>query len=484
MINFHIIARLLSIMAFVQTTLLITAMIVGICWQETHLENFVIAAIISFVVAMALHMYGRKPSTKMTRREGYLSVVLTWLLFSVLGSIPFALSVENIRVSEAFFEAMSGFTTTGATIMTNLDEQPHSLLMWRSMSHWFGGLGIIFFTIALLPSIRGGAIKLFAAEATGLKLGKLHPRVNTTARWICTIYIFLTLVCTGAYYLSGMDIFDATNHAMSTIATGGFSTHDSSIAYFQSPLIEYVACFFMFVSGMNFTLIYIVLAKHKFNQAFSNSELKAYAAIMVCTTLIIAAYSIATSGNIEAGFRNSLFQVVSLQTTTGFVTYDFTLWPAAIVVLIYLTAIIGPMAGSTGGGMKCVRIVSSFKLLSNELNHLLHPRAVLPIRIGENTLSGTVIRTVFAFFVVYVLLLIISIIAYLCMGLPLLDAYGVSASLLGNIGPALGHEVNSAGLMNMLPDAGLWLGSFLMLAGRLEIFAVLLPLFPAFWKKD
>ena len=163
-------------MAFVQTTLLITAMIVGICWQETHLENFVIAAIISFVVAMALHMYGRKPSTKMTRREGYLSVALTWLLFSVLGSIPFALSVENIRVSEAFFEAMSGFTTTGATIMTNLDEQPHSLLMWRSMSHWFGGLGIIFFTIALLPSIRGGAIKLFAAEATGLKLGKLHKK--------------------------------------------------------------------------------------------------------------------------------------------------------------------------------------------------------------------------------------------------------------------------------------------------------------------
>ena len=247
---------------------------------------------------------------------------------------------------------------------------------------------------------------------------------------------------------------------------------------------KYLVCIFMFLAGVNFTMIYVVFLKRRFSLVWYDSELRTYLFIFLMLVVIIMGYEVFQGYNVGETLRRTVFQVISLQTTTGFLTYDFALWPMPITLLIFFSAIIGPMAGSTGGGLKCIRLVTAYKLLLNEVHHLLHPRAILPVRIGTSTIGGTVIRTVFAFFIIYFILLLFSIIAYLCMGLPLFDAFGISFSLLGNIGPAVGHVVGATGQMNMLPDVGLWWGSFLMLAGRLEIFAVLLPLIPAFWHKD
>ena len=485
MINLRIVARILSSLALLEALLLLTTLGVALFYAETRLYPFIVTAVLAAAIGAGLMYYAKDAPQKITRRDGYLSVVLTWVMFSLIGAIPFILYSDNPRVSVAVFEATSGFTTTGATALTNLDTMPHSLLFWRSLMHWLGGLGIIFFTIALLPSISGGSVKLFAAEATGLKIGKLHPRVSTTARWIWGIYLMLTALCFAAYWLAGMPTFDAINHAMSTIASGGFSTHQASFGFYDSPAIEAVAVAFMWLAGINFTMIYMLLLRRRWREFFSSDELRLLLLLMVTLILVMLGEDILRGGNVWESLRSSVFTAVSIQSTTGFITTDYMVRYSSIVWLfVFVVGVIGPMAGSTGGGIKCVRLITAIKILFGEFRQILHPRAVLQVKIGGASAPTNVLRTMFAFFVAYIMLLIFATAAYLLMGLQPLDALGVAASMLSNVGPAIGHQIGATGSLDVLPDVGLWLSSLLMLIGRLEIFAILLPFVPAFWKDN
>lgn len=484
MINYKIIARILCSMAIMESILLAMALAVGIFYGETMLSNFYWSVIISSSIAIALHFYGKGSQGRMTRREGYLSVAATWLMFTIIGSLPFILGCSTGRLSEAFFEAVSGFTTTGATALGNIDTLPHSILFWRSLMHFLGGLGIVFFTVAMLPTLGTGATKLFAAEATGVSVGKLHPRIRTTARYIWGIYISLLVACMLSLKIAGMGWFDAVNHAMSTVSSGGFSTHQESIGFFHSPAIEYVLILFMFLSGVSFTILYFLFIKHNFKYVFGDGELRTYIYILSGSTALITVCLFFDSGSDSSDFRNAFFHVVSIQTTTGFTTDNFMEWPRLAWIILLVISVIGSCSGSTAGGVKCVRLMAALKILQNEFKRILHPKALLPVRIGQHTIAEDIIRTIFAFFTIYIILAIISTMCYTIMGLPLLDAFGVTIALLGNIGPALGHTIGAVNPMGLLPDEGLWIGSFLMLAGRLEIFVFILPFFPKFWKND
>lgn len=484
MINYKIIARILCSMAFLETILLAMALAVGLFYGEAELSNFYWSLAISLATAVALHIYSRDLTGRMTRREGYLSVAATWVMFTIIGSLPFILGCSTGRLSEAFFEAVSGFTTTGATALGNIDTLPHSILFWRSLMHFLGGLGIVFFTVAMLPTLGTGATKLFAAEATGVSVGKLHPRIKTTARYIWGIYISLLVACMLSLKIAGMGWFDAVNHAMSTVASGGFSTHQESIGFFHSPAIEYVLILFMFLSGVSFTVLYFLFIKHNFKYVFGDGELRTYIYILSGSTALITVCLFFDSGSDSSDFRNAFFHVVSMQTTTGFTTDNFMAWPRLAWIILLVISVIGSCSGSTAGGVKCVRLMAALKILQNEFKRILHPKALLPVRIGQHTIAEDIIRTIFAFFTIYIILAIIGTMCYTIMGLPLLDAFGVTIALLGNIGPALGHTIGAVNPMGLLPDEGLWIGSFLMLAGRLEIFVFILPFFPKFWKND
>jgi len=483
MLNIRIIFRSISQVCLIETFMLIIAIGAGLFYRETSLMHLIIPAIVAFTLGCLLMYASRGERGKLTRRDGYFTVAVTWVIVSIIGALPF-IPFSHGRLGIAFFEAFSGFTTTGCTAIAFPELLPHSLLFWRSFMHWLGGLGIVFFTIALLPSIKGGAVKLFAAEASGLNSGKLHPRISTTARWIWSIYISQTILCTTALFLAGMGGFDAVNHAMSTVASGGFSTYSDSIGHFNSAAIEWVEIFFMFLSGINFTLLYYVFIKRHFRELPKNGELRAYTSCVIGVFLFVCACLLVNVGLYGFNFRQILFQVVSMFSTTGFVTTEYTAWPFVALIVFFVFALIGPMAGSTGGGIKMLRVVTAWKLMVNEFRHILHPRAILPVRMGEHTVSENLIRTIFAFFTLYLLSILLAMIVFLLMGLPMLDAFGVSASMLSNIGPAIGHSFNSLTSFDILPDAGLWFSCILMLAGRLELFVVILPFIPSFWRED
>lgn len=485
MLNSKLICRVLGTLLFFETLLLIVAFCTGLLYHETDYATFGIPIIATLLLAIALKWYGRKADNRMGRRDGYLIVSLTWVLFSLMGTLPFLIGGHETRFAAAFFESMSGFSTTGASIFNHIDTLPHSILFWRSLSHWFGGLGIVFFTIAVLPQMGLGDLKLFSAEATGVKTGKLHPRVQTTARWLWTIYLLLTVVCAVSLYLAGMNTFDAINHAFSTVSTGGFSTHQLSLAYFQSPLIEYIITLFMWLGGINFALLYLFFIKRRWRDVIKDGELKCYLAIVgfaiVYTTAVLYFFD---NYGLEESFRLAAFHTISLQTTTGFTTSDFMMWHTSSWMLLFFVSFCGACAGSTSGGIKCVRIFTAYKMLINEFKHILHPRAVIPIRINQTSLSYTVGQTIFAFFVAFFVLFFLGCTAMVCMGLPLLDAASLAMASFCNVGPSIGWVVGPLDSWSVLSDGVLWVNSFLMLAGRLEIFSLLLPFVPAFWRDN
>ena len=483
MVNKKIIFKVIGTLLVLEVLLLLICLGVGMMYGETDYLTFGLPAAVTFLVALFLKYLGRNAENRMGRRDGYLIVSLTWVVFSLVGMTPFLIGGYEPRVAAAFFESMSGFSTTGATIFTNIDSLPHSILFWRSLMHWFGGMGIVFFTIAVLPQMGAGDLKLFSAEATGLKTGKMHPRISTTARWLWSIYVFLTLACAGSLYLAGMNVFDAVNHGLSTISTGGFSTHQDSIAYFHSPLIEYIVTLFMFIGGINFTLLYLFFIKRRWHDVFHDGEFRCYVAIMLSVALYSTVMLFFKHGYpLEESFRLSFFHTLALQTTTGFTTHNMMEWHPSIWMLLMFVTFTGSCAGSTSGGVKCVRILTAWKLLVNEFKHILHPRAVIPVRLNHTALSSTVGKTIIAFFVAFFLLMMGSSIILVWMGFPLLDSVGISLTAFSNTGPCMGWQLGPLDAWAELPDGALWLTSFLMLAGRLEIFSLLLPFVPAFWK--
>lgn len=474
------------------TLLYLLALLMSICFGmsywfnegSTHLA-FGIPMLIAFVAGALLQYFGRHAENCMGRRDGFLIVSLTWIVFSVIGMLPLIISGCQPRVSAAFFETMSGFTTTGATALDNIDSLPYSILTWRSMTHWIGGMGIVFFTIAVLPNMGDGGTKLFSAESTGLKIGKLHPRISTTARWMWSLYLLLTLTCTAAYYWGGMSLFDAVNHGLSTIGTGGFSTHQDSIAFFKSNRIEWIATLFMFIASINCTLLYLFFVKRRFKDVWHDGELRCFLVIFFTAALSITGILYFVEGiDIMSSLRIAFFNTVSLQSTTGFSDEDFMIWHPTIWLILSFISIIGACAGSTSGGLKCIRVLMVWKLTKTEFRQMLHPHAVLPVRINNTQITAQMGRTVFAFFVVYFILIMVACFFMVAMGHTLLDSFGLAISSFSNIGPSIGHQVGPLGSWSCLNDATLWINSFLMLAGRLEIFSLLLPFTPAFWRDE
>ncbi|MBP1839083.1 TrkH family potassium uptake protein [Formosa algae] len=443
----------------------------------------------------AIVMYNTRDHKKeINKREGYIIVTFGWLVMTLSGTLPYIITQSIPNFTDAFFETMSGYTTTGSSILHDIEIIPHGVLFWRSLTHWIGGMGIIVLAIAILPLLGIGGMQLFAAEAPGPSGDKLHPRITDTAKRLWLIYFGYTIAETLLLWAAGMTFFDAINHALATLSTGGFSTKNASVAYWNhQPIIQYIIILFMYLAGANFVLSYFAF-KGKVQKIIKDEEFKLYTAFIAIFTIIVAliiyfradlGMSTITHpmvwGQAESAFRHALFQVLSIITTTGFVSADYTLWTHFLVVFFFGIMFLGGSAGSTSGGVKVVRHLIMIKNGFIEFKRSLHPNAVLPVRYNNKAVSGEIVFNVLAFFILYMLSFIIGALVFSMLGINFESAVGLSASSLGNVGPALGNfgpVTNYAAL----PAFGKWWCSFLMLIGRLELFTVLVLLTPFFWR--
>ena len=481
--NVKIIYRILGCLLFIEATFMVLCTLMSVYYQEDDLSAFIFSTLITTGAGIPLVYAGKGAERKLSRRDGYIIVTFAWIIISIFGTLPYYISGYIPNITNAFFETMSGFSTTGASILNNIESLPHALLFWRSLTQWIGGMGIVIFTIAVLPIFGVGGVQLFAAEATGTKLDKVSPRISVTAKWIWTIYLGLTIAATVALSLGGMSVFESVCHAMSTTATGGFSTRQGSIAAFNSSYIEYVILIFMFLSGINFSLLYLFFLKGKVRKLFQDTELKWYiSTVLFFTVLITIGLLISSSISIEEAFRKASFLVVSLQTTCGFITADYMQWAPPLWMLTTIITYCGACAGSTSGGIKCIRSVIMARIAKNEFKHIIHPNAVLPVRVNRTVVSSTTKSTVLSFMVVFLLLVFAGWFTMMVIGLDFDDAYSVVISSLANVGPGIGM-CGPAFSWDALPDAAKWLSTLFMLIGRLELFTVLLLLTPGFWRK-
>ena len=483
MINFKTIIRIIGILLLLETVMFLVCSSVSFYYRESDMLDFWKAGGITAGIGLLLAALGKGGERQLTRRDGYVLVSFAWVAFSLFGMLPFYIGGYIPDIADAFFETMSGFSSTGATILDDIESLPHGILFWRSMTQWIGGLGIIMFTIAVLPIFGVSGLQVFAAEASGPTHDKVHPRIGITAKWIWSIYTSITTLLVCLLMLGGMDWFDSICHAFATTGTGGFSTKQASVAYYNSPYIEYVISIFMFISGINFTLV-LLFVNRKFKKFISNAELKFYFSSVVFFTAVIAIALYYTSPmGMEESFRKSLFQVISLHTSTGFATDDYMQWSPVLWGLLTIIMLMGACAGSTTGGLKCIRMVILTKVSRNEFKHILHPNAILPVRINKQVISSSIVSTVLAFCFIYITIIVISTLLMMTMGVGAEESIGCVISSIGNMGPGLG-ETGPAYSWNALPDAAKWLLSLLMLLGRLELFTVLLLFTPDFWKRN
>lgn len=480
-LNLNIIIKFIGILLVIEGLFMLSALPFSIYYEE-NLMPIIYAANITLVSGGIMWLLTRNyKDQNVGRREGFIMVSLTWVAFSLFGALPFYISKEIPSYTDAFFETMSGFTTTGASVLTDIESVSKGLLFWRSMTHWMGGMGIIVLSLAVLPLLGIGGMQLFIAEVPGPVPDKLHPRVTETAKRLWAIYVLITFAEIIFLMFGGMPFFDSICHSFGTMATGGFSTKNDSIASY-SPYIQYVITFFMILAGMNFTLHYFAL-KRKFQKVISNEELKAYLFIIFSTVIVITIFLVFMSDyNVEKAFRDGIFQVVSIITTTGYVSADYLQWPVYLWFLIFLLMFIGGCAGSTGGGTKVARQLLLFKNTILELKRMIHPRAVIPVKLNKKNVSQEIVTNVMAFVIIYVFIFIISSVLMSFIGLDFETAVGSVAASLGNIGPGIG-DVGPVDNYSAISDTGKWFLSLLMLLGRLEIFTVLLLITPYFWRK-
>ena len=430
-------------------------------------------------------LLGRKTEKRLGKREGYIIVALVWIVFSLFGMLPFYLSGAIPTITDAFFETMSGFTTTGSSILTDVETLSHGLHFWRSLTHWLGGMGIIVLSLAILPFFGIGGMSLYTAEATGATYEKLRPKIRDTAKLLWGIYVLLTAVEALCLSLLGMDVFEAICHSFSTLATGGYSTRNAGMAAF-SPAIQYVVTIFMFLAGINFSMLYF-LFKGKFNRLKEDEELHWYVGAVVVLTVVMTLALLFLdksypSNDVEKAFRDSVFVVVTLMTTTGFSGVDYTLWHPLLLCIAIFLLFTGASAGSTAGGMKWSRLAFMFKNVRCEFMRLIHPNAIIPVRMNGKVVNSSVANGIVAFLFVYMVTVLLGTIVFTFFGLPLSEAFGAAATSIGNVGPGLGLS-GPAGNFALMPVPVKWIMSFFMLLGRLELFTVLLIFTPSFWGK-
>jgi trk system potassium uptake protein TrkH len=473
--------------------LMLLSALVSYSYQDGVAFEITLAAFLVLSIGALSMLFGRQHEKQIQKREGYLIVSLGWILMAVSGTIPYLLTGTFTDFASSFFEAMSGYTTTGASVLNDIEVLPKGVLFWRSTTHWIGGMGIIVLAIAILPFLGIGGIQLFTAEAPGPGGDKLHPRITDTAKRLWLIYVVYTCLETLLLWLAGMSFFDAINHAMSTVSTGGFSTKNSSIAFWNDqPLIQYIISFFMLLAGTNFVLSYFIFTR-KFQKIIADEEFKVYLSFifvftLLATVVILNQESIAVLGNsfswtqIETSFRAALFQVIAVITTTGFVSADFTQWTPFLTVVFFGLMFLGGSSGSTSGGVKVVRHMLMIKSGFLEFKRALHPNAIIQARYNNKTVSDSIAYNILGFFILYMLSFIIGAVGFGSLGINFESAVGLSASTLGNVGPALG-DFGPSSTYAALPQSGKLWATFLMLLGRLELFTVLIILTPFFWRK-
>lgn len=485
MVNTKLVYKVIGSLLFIEAIMMLSCLLVSVYYKEDDIPAFLITIAMTVLAALWLKYKGYQAENSMGRREAYLLVTLIWIIFSALGALPFVISGYLTSYTDAFFETMSGFTTTGATIFDDVEALPHGLLFWRSLTHWIGGLGIIFFTIAILPSLVGGNVKVFSAEATGPIKSKMHPRLSTTAKWIWAIYLIITVGCGVCFWLFGMGIFDSINYSMSIAATGGFSTHNASISFFGSAAIDYTAIIFMIISGINFSLLYMLMFKGKVKDFFRDAELRFYIMVIVISAVFIA-YMLTTRNGVvpSDSIRYALFQISSFISTTGLFNTDAGLWPHITWIVLTICMALGSCAGSTSGGIKCIRGAMLVRIIRNEFKHLLHPRAVIPVKLNGNNIPYQAQATLLAFLTLYGTACFVAFFLFKIMGIENTDAITIAISSASNAGPALGANIGPTMSWSTLPDAAKWVCSALMLMGRLEFLSVIVLFTPAFWKKN
>jgi len=481
-INVKVIIKVIGFLLVIEGLFMFLSLPFSIYYGEGESLAILYSGLITIVCGAILGISTRKHPKNIGRKEGYVIVAITWIIISLFGTLPFLLSGTISNFTDAFFETMSGFTTTGATILTDIEALPKGILFWRSMTHWIGGMGIIVFTVAILPILGIGGMQLYSAEMPGVTKDKLHPRITETAKRLWAIYLIFTVVETILLMLGDMSLFDALCHSFGTVATGGFSTHNASIAGF-SPYIQYVIILFMILAGTNFTLHYFAM-HGQLRKVWQSEEFRYFIYIILAGTVIITmVLAFGQKGVLfEDAFRSAFFQVVSIITTTGYITDNYLLWPHMIWFLIVLMMFVGGMAGSTGGGIKVVRQLLLLKNSLLELKRLIHPQAIIPVRMNGKVVSQDIIFKVMAFFLIYIIIFIMGSTLMALIGLDATTAIGATAATIGNIGPGLGH-VGPVDNYAFIPSVGKWILSFLMLLGRLELFTVLILFSPAFWKK-
>lgn len=482
MINGRFISRVLG--SVLQLTALFLLICAGISWGygEEDLKAFLLSALITAAFGGILLCFGRKAPRVFSPRNGYLLVTATWILWSLAGTLPFLIGGYETSFSAAYYECMSAFTSTGFTILDNIDSLPHGILFWRALMQWIGGLGIVFFVIAVLPSFGGTGVHIFAAETTGIATDKLHPRIGVTSRRIWALYIILTITETLLLQLGGMPLFDSFCHSLATTATGGFSTHQAGISCYDSRYIQYVIAIFMFISGISFVTLYALFSgkKRKLTQC---DELKWYIGSTVfCTLFITLALTILSGRDWEPAFRAAFFQVTSFHTSTGFVSENTNQWPSCTWLILLFLMFSGASSGSTSGGTKCIRLLVLTRAIRNEFRRIVHPNAVLPLRIGRQAIAPQTVLTVVIFLLIHIIAALISTFIFLECGYSFMGAFSYSMSCIGDTGAALAEFGGSS--CSFLSPTLKWFSSFLMLLGRLEFFTILLLFTPQFWKRQ
>jgi trk system potassium uptake protein TrkH len=452
-------------------------------YNDGTMNLFLTSAVIVFLLGMVIFLPVRKVRQELRLRDGFLIVTACWLSLALVGALPFILlPYPEISYVDAVFESMSGLTTTGATILTNIEELPRGILYYRQQLQWLGGLGIVVLAVAILPMLRIGGMQLYRAETPGpLKDSKLTPRITETAKALWMIYLGITILCALAYWLGGMSMFDAVGHAFSTVAIGGMSTHDAGFSWFDSPTLEAIATIFMVVAGINFAIHFTSWNRASAQPYFNDPELKVYASLLLglATLTTIALYLLGTYDSIAESARYASFQVVSIMTTTGYTTTDFSIWPGFVPIMLICIAFIGGCAGSTCGGMKVIRIMLLYRQAIREIRRLIHPHAVIPVKIAGRKTSATVMDAVWGFFFLYVASFVMITIVLNGVGVEPVTAYAAAAACLTNLGPGLGDVSANYASLNSTAKVIL---SFAMLMGRLEIFTILVLFTPAFWR--
>lgn len=493
-LNYKIIFHFFGLLLLFNGGFMMVATLISLIYKDGVTLKLFLAGLATLLLG-AIAMFGTKKHRKeMNKREGYIVVAFGWVVMSLTGTLPYLATDAIPSFTNAFFETMSGYTTTGASILNDIEILPEGVLFWRSMTHWIGGMGIIVLAIAILPLLGVGGMQLFAAEAPGPGGDKLHPRITDTAKRLWLIYFGYTVAETILLQVAGMSFFDAINHALSTLSTGGFSTKNASVAHWNdNPAIQYIIIFFMFLAGTNFVLSYY-LFKGNVVKIIKDDEFKLYFKFIVIFTLVaslliyfkadVSQSSILhpmVLGEAESAIRHALFQVLAIVTTTGFVSADYTLWTPFLTVFFFGLMFLGGSAGSTSGGVKVVRHLILIKNGFLEFKRALHPNAILPVRYNTKSISKDIVFNILGFFILYMLSFIIGALVFSMFNIDFESAIGLSASSLGNVGPALG-DFGPVNNYAALPSLGKWWAAFLMLIGRLELFTVLILLTPFFWR--